>query len=248
MHRRSCRYHYPNHTAVKNILTSRYLLPVLGATALLASQAQAVIVFTYEAPGVQTTSVSGVLTEDFDDGSHAGSPIGTFSGGTIFNASQFGGAGGNTSYLFSGAGNPTTLTFDVDQNYVGFWWSAGDAENIVSFYDASNTLLATFTTANAFNSLSAAYFGNPNAPFLGQNGAQAYAYLNFTNTGGPSIHSVVFGGTNFEVDNISVTPQFVTPPSQVPDGGSTFMLLSIAALGGLGLRHLRSKRSEAPAA
>ena len=39
-----------------------------------------------------------------------------------------------------------TLTFATPARYVGFWWSAGSAGNRVRFYNASNTLIATFDT------------------------------------------------------------------------------------------------------
>ena len=57
-------------------------------------------------------------------------------------------SGGTPSVFVSG---PLTgvlaLSFATPVKYVGFWWSAGSPSDTVKFYDNTNTLIATFTTA-----------------------------------------------------------------------------------------------------
>ncbi|GAA6120048.1 hypothetical protein Acidovoranil_21510 [Acidovorax sp. FG27] len=117
-----------------------------------------------------------------------------------------------------------SITLTGDRRYVGFWWSAGDASNVIKFYDTSNHLLAEFTTASLVAVLSgngsitaidgrrypkASYFGNPNANQdtggARSNPAEPYGYINLLLQG----TSVRFGrievsGQNFELDNVAV--------------------------------------------
>ena len=62
----------------------------------------------------------------------------------VSSADNFGGAGGKGNYMTvdnskNDAVNPTTLTLTAPQRYFGFWWSAGDAKDVISFY-SGNTL------------------------------------------------------------------------------------------------------------
>ncbi len=213
---------------------SRSLL-CAASLAFIPSISKAALIFTFENAGVQTSSVSNITTEDFEGSFNN---IGTLTGGSINSADLFGGAGGTGHYLFAYRNDPATLVLTTDANYLGLWWSAGDAANDLSFYDANDNLLGEYSSS-ALSGLSNGYYGNPNANFLGQNSSEAYAYLNFTVTGGTApIHKVVFGGSNFEIDNISVTADRVTPPGNpvnVPDTGSTLALMagSLVGLGAL---------------
>jgi hypothetical protein len=206
----------------------------------LAASANAQLAFTIEAPGVQSTSVSGVLTESFDSlslGLWAGgsTSVGTFSaGGTVYATDQYGGANG--SQFMRPVPAPIMLTMPAPQNYFGVWWSAGDPLNFLEFFDGA-TSLGVYNVGSIIPFLSPAYYGNPNAP-LGRNTAEPYAYLNFTTTGTEHITSVKFSGANFEFDNVSITERKITPPGTVPgvpDGGSTLGLLAagIAAVAAL---------------
>ena len=119
------------------------------------------------APFVQGPPNSvGATVETFDTwtscSSLPSSAVGTFSGscdvhdGTSY---EWGGAqtssdtptvqpGGTPSNFVSGPlTGVLTLTFSAPAKYVGFWWSAGSPSDEVKFYDSSNTLIATFTTA-----------------------------------------------------------------------------------------------------
>lgn len=205
---------------------------VLGAGLLgLALSANAQLAFTIEGPGVQSTSVSGVLTENFDSlplGPWAGgsTSVGAFSGGgTVYAFDQYGGA--NNSQFMRPVPAPIMLTMPAPQNYFGVWWSAGDPVNFLEFFDGA-TSLGVYNVGSIIPFLNSSYYGNPNAP-AGRNTAEPYAYLNFTTTGTERITSVKFSGANFEFDNVSITERRITPPGTVPgvpDGGSTVGLLA----------------------
>jgi PEP-CTERM motif len=212
--------------------------PALSAAALLLAigaetRARAGLIVSVDNPGVQSSTVAGATTETFD-----GSSPGTYSSlntavGTVTSASGgkfaivqadiFGGAGGSGNYFSvgaqSGSAAPATLTLNGPQAYFGFWWSAGDFLNQVSFY-SGNQLLGSFNTQFVFNALESLpngsqYFDNPNN---GGAPGQAFAYMNFIGTNGTTITSVVFensGSTasGFESDNWSISP---TAPNPIP--------------------------------
>jgi hypothetical protein len=199
---------------------------------LLAPSLQADTISVYlSAPDLQSTFVTGATTETWDEAT-----AGTYQtyAGTIGNygvtgqdsfviqaADQFGGANGSQYMTFgaqSGNANPVQLTLTSPATYFGFWWSAGDANNGISFYDGS-TLVGRFSTSTILSLLqapsvtavdgavyqSSTYFGNPNN---GQDGGEHFAYVNFLDTGG-NITSIVFDnsgatGSGFESDNHSV--------------------------------------------
>lgn len=227
------------------VLTITTMLSVLGVT---VNSAHSAIIFTYGDPGVQTSSATSIFTEDFNVTPSVISPYvstaisGKYSIADIRAADQYGGAGGTTPYLVNFAPNITTLTLDEAQAYFGMWWSAGDDANLLEFYSGS-TLLASYTTATILSILPPPYFGNPNPAFLGQNGTQAYAYINFFGTDGTTFDKVVIGGSNFESDNHSVSvveqdptgtpvdPPVPAPPLSVPEPTSVLGLLAISALG-----------------
>jgi hypothetical protein len=187
---------------------------VAGFSTLSAS-----IIITAEAPGVQATTMPGTITEDFDSltpgplGAFV-SPIGTYSSGAeVVGPNEFGGAD-QTNYVAVGAQSGTTsytLTFDSPQSYFGLYWSAGDANNELEFFDGG-TMVGDFTTATALGPLSSAYLGNPNN---GDDSGEKFAFLNFNSTS-PSTDftSVEFIndslGTGFESDNhtiLAATPE-----------------------------------------
>lgn len=220
----------------------RSALYLSACAALAFIPAQAALVFTIEAPGVQQSSVPGVTTENFDDGNLT-SAIGTYTGGSVFGADVYGGAGGTGSYLFATSGNPSTLTFSTPQSYFGVWWSAGDAGNSLKVYNQNDVLIGDYVVGSIIPLLSAAYYGNPNG---GGNAGEPYAYLNFTANGTDFISKVVFGGSNFESDNHSVTEERITPPGKppgasVPDSGSTLAMAGFVFLGLGGIRRLLRK-------
>ncbi len=207
------------------------------------------IQFYIAAPGSETSayqSVVGASTENFNslptgnDTTAYSSSIGTFQFSpttplNVSTADQFGGAAGTGKYIAlgsqSGTTAPVTINLTTAANYLGFWWSAGDANNGISFYDG-NTLLYRFsasqitsfltptsgttTAANGTVYNNSSYYGNPNAAFLGQNSSEAYAYIDIVTTG-VTFDKIVLDnsgttGTGFESDNYTVYNGTVTLP------------------------------------
>lgn len=196
---------------------------------ILAMPSQAGLVFTIENPGVQASTVPGVVTENFNSyplGPFSGSiAVGTLSSGGVIRApDSYGGANATRYYSIDNVSS-ATLTLTSPQYYFGMWWPAGDAYNQLEFYDNS-TLLASYKVGDIIPHLSSAYYGNPNN---GQDPSEPFVYLDFTTTAGDAITSVHFintGPSGFEMDNFSVLGTPITPPGNgLPDGGSTAALL-----------------------
>ena len=222
-------------------------LIVCSLVAASAALLPASIIVSVEAPGVQSTTTPGVVTQDFNSfaaGPFAGGAtnVGTYSvGGQIVNPDAFGGSNA-TKYISVGAQSGTTsysLTFNGLQSYFGFYWPAIDALNSVTFYNGA-TLLATFTSANIESALvnPNAYLGNPNN---GQDRNEHFVYVNFNADLASRFDKIVFHDTNtstgFETDNHSIAGA-----SGVPEPNAYFLT-------GLGLAGLillsRAKRTKA---
>lgn len=187
-------------------------------------------------PKVQNTEIAGALVESFGTGaatSIAGGggswAVGSYSAttGSLSPADRYGGAGGVERYL-QVQGGPINVALTPGYEYVGFWWSAGDATNVITFYDNGGKELIRFTTAEILALLSgtgnitaidetpypkSAYFGNPNAPFQGQNAGEPYAYVNLIlNNSSVKFGSVKIEGGNFELDNLALAHPLASPP------------------------------------
>lgn len=199
----------------------------------MTTPALAVVPFTVslpsEVPGLQesTSGFFQVGVERFDDlaaganrtfaSDFGGSAIfsGTYTGVGVSDANQFGGAEGTGRF----ANAPTNATYTLDLTstepqgvtYFGFWLSALDGNNSISFYQGGSELF-TFDAATArtfINSLpdNTAYFGNPNSQFAGQNSSEPYAFLNFYARAGTQFDRVVFNqgpSGGLESDNHTV--------------------------------------------
>jgi outer membrane autotransporter protein len=195
----------------------------------------------YGAAGVEVENFNrlplGVQTFNFNNDP----AIGSYSPGLIRPPDQFGGAGGNTRYLtvntalgVAGAPSSTTVTFVNPQRYFGLWWSAGDPNNVLQFFSGS-TLLQTFRTSDVTNFIAnsptltaaqkAAYRGNPNPQFRGQNSGEDYAFLNFF--AGPTNPNVTFDRvvlsnsltTGFESDNHTIAASYTDVTGmEIPPG------------------------------
>ncbi len=238
---------------------------VLGLAAV-AGPAEAGLVLSVEAPGVQASTVSGVTTETFNfnnTGNYTSlnTRVGTLTspGLAIDAANQYGGAatatltGGSNNYFAIGAESGQTtasLALNGPQSYFGFWWSAADPLNGVQLYSKGN-LLATLNTNVALAALNSSYLGNPNS---GADASEPFAYLNFTATGGTTFDQVVFNNANLstgvEADNFSVLKSATGVSGTLINNGLTFAVpepssLALATLGGaigLGAARLRRRR------
>lgn len=156
-----------------------------------------------------------------------GKLIGTYDQVYVRTADSYGGAidpssnGGRSNYLTVnpnlGGLSQTTLTFEEDQKYFGMWWSAGDTQNRLAFYDGDNNLVGNFDSNLLTQTIQqmpiasqAVYKGNPlTSPK--QNTGEYYAYVNFFTTGTSTIKKVVFSNavsTGFESDNHSVATSY----------------------------------------
>jgi hypothetical protein len=223
----------------------------MGACLLLPVTARAGLILSVEAPGVQTSQVAGVTTENFESialGQYVtlGTAVGNFNavvpGLKIIAADQFGGAGGAGQYFVVGlVGGTTQADLDLggQKAYVGMWLSALDPTNIIELY-SGGSLVASYNAATVHSFLPASYNGNPNPPFLGQDSNEPFAYLNFIGTGGTTFDTVRFKNAStsgLEIDNISVrTAEVQAPlPGTIVDGGVTAVPLPSAILGGLPL-------------
>ncbi|MEN9753093.1 MAG: hypothetical protein RL670_784, partial [Actinomycetota bacterium] len=170
---------------------------------------------SYAAAGVMTTDLTSasMTTETFDGaefslGSLSGgmASIGTINGTYYMqDANIFGGSGGTGKFPTpTGAGMTVNLT--TEQKYLGFWWSAGSADNHVEFLDANDHIVACFDAVDLVNTLGAAanygdYLGNPvNRSWAA---AEPFAFVHLRlPTGFAKVH---FYGAGFELDSISVS-------------------------------------------
>jgi hypothetical protein len=192
--------------------------------ALLATMASAGgVTAGVEAPGAQSTStpLSGQQVATFDGfngyiggGTNifAGQPIsGTIVEGGGFNtwgANVYGGAGGTGQYAT--VYNTTSIKLSAAVTYAGLWASAIDGDfatttgNSVALYSGAN-LLGSFALKPLLAGASNAYYGNPNAPWQGQDSWEPFAFFGFTSaTAFDRIDIIQNGGGGFELDNITI--------------------------------------------
>jgi hypothetical protein len=231
------------------------------------------------APGVQSSSQagnSGAETETFDslpqgnETTPYASSIGTFqfsttAQGAILAADQYGGANGTQYMAFgaqSGTSAPITINLNGSYNYFGFWFSAGDSNNGITFY-SNGTEFARFSTANILSLLSgstvtalngstynsSAYYGNPNG--TNEDSGEPFTYVEIVTTG-TTFDTVVLDNsgttaTGFESDNDTVyfgsvavptSDVFVSILTVVPEPSHYTMLLGAVILFLVGARSL----------
>jgi hypothetical protein len=258
-------------------VVSRRLLTIAVAAVGLAFAKQAIagpFNVTYEAAGVQNTtgtfSYSGV--ENFDEqatgtgqsfttnyattAASAYQVTGSYSGVQINTADQYGGAGGTGNYATTFSSTGYTLNLSSTNtatgqaapiNYFGFWLSALDAGNVVSFY-SGNALVYSFAPpqVQALLNNNTDYRGNPNAPYKGDDYGENYVFLNFYDTVG-SFDRIVFSqtqGGGYESDNQTVGYFLTETGTAVPEP-ATIALLGIGVAGLLWLRRRSPARAAA---
>ncbi len=179
------------------VLTAAAIAAPIPANAVVPFEVR----FESEAPGMQTTTATfntgGVETFDaLSRGNQArystdfgtgGKISGTYQNLRVNAADQFGGAGGNgkNAVTFNATGYSLDLssTEKGGVNYFGYWLSALDAGNIVSFYRGGK-LLFNFNPSDVRDALNltpnpAAYYGNPNRAFAGRKRSEPYVFVNF---------------------------------------------------------------------
>lgn len=233
----------------------------LGATAGAASGQEPVVqrstaqpgVSLYlSAPDVQGSDAPGAVMETFNGSPIADPQLGTWNVSTVGgvsgtfnwnNADVFGGAtstsgapstgGSGSKYASVRPGAPVTVQLPGPQRFLGFWWSAGDASNRVTFYNGETevavfttntitTLLSnpTVTTVGGATVNSADYFGNP---VNGGAAGEFFSYLNVVGENGVAFDRLVLSqqgsGGGFELDNIVRSTALVTPSTNMVPGG-----------------------------
>ncbi len=225
----------------------------------------------YEAPGVEnsTATFSTVGVETFDTlsaGSYSSISAtfgntgitGVYTGpkGVQINpADQYGGAGGTGNYAVAFNANPYTLTLNTQVNYFGYWLSALDSGNVVTFYNNGVQVgQATPDQVSAVTKLNSAYYGNPNSgKFQGQNSGQPYAFINFYDTTG-TFNEVRFSESpaagGYESDNQTVglftkmSTASAAVEAPIPLLGASPVALAVVAAGFVAMR----RRGAAPIA
>ncbi len=243
-----------------------------AALVLFAGAAQAAnFSVTLEAPGVQnsTANFASKGVETFDslakggnqtfstDYGTGGAVTGVYSGVDIRSASKYGGAGGSGNFASTTGGKSYSVSLSTTNpngiNYFGFSLSALDAGNSLAFYKG-NTLVFSFTPTSMLSMISgnSAYFGNPNAAFLGQDKKEAFGFVNFFDTAG-TFDKIVFSETpkvgEYESDNQTVgffTQQSGTqvesvPVPSVPEPATWAMM--VVGFGGVGAAMRTSLRN-----
>lgn len=239
----------------------RKLLLVIGLKIFLLMEisfAQSTLVTISENPEQQSSSLSGVSEFSFDNLSIGNQSnvtwdgVGSFDNLLVENGyfgfgsydestglnSQFNWVGwpgwrGNDSLVSS-----TTLTLEQESSYFGLYWSAGDGDDLLRFYNDEN-LVAEFSTQSIIDSasLTLGHYGDPNHPNpwnpnLNYNNIEPYAFINFYGDENTSWDSVVLtqtsdGGSGFETDNLSVrTNAFDTSSDDVNSIGSVIAEVS----------------------
>ncbi|QJE94308.1 PEP-CTERM sorting domain-containing protein [Luteolibacter luteus] len=247
-----------------------HYLPLAALLFSLSPAKSAVVVSYAETPGQYNSTLEHTSVYNFDDRatgnySNVTTGIGTYDTLTINPVDQYGGAGdpNGSQYAVQGANGPgaTTLTLDIDAGYFGLWWSAGDNQNVLEFYNDTD-LVARFTTQTLLTAITAAggYQGNPaSGTYHGNNSSEPYAFVNFFGVGDTTWNRIVFtntSGSGFESDNHTIreltwggyTPEIGQPLPGITVAqveGNTVTVVpepAAAALGAFGMLGLLIRR------
>lgn len=234
-----------------------------AAAVLVATPASAVARLSFEAPGVQNTTqtLAIVGVEGFDTRQRGSDRTFTTDFGTggliraiyrdirVDGPNVFGSAGGvgNHAVTFQADGGYEVVFTHTPReglSYFGYWLSALDGQNRLSFYKG-NTLIETITPgsirADLRNCPTSAWCGNPTAPFLGQVRHEMFAFVNIFMPEGTTFDRIRFyqaGGGGYESDNHTVG--FVNMPT-VPEPASWALLITGFGLVGLVARRRRTE-------
>jgi hypothetical protein len=244
--------------------------------AAFASPAPFTVRWESEVPGSQFTTATftaGGAVETFNEqlaepgvrqsfaGNFGPGYSGNYRGVQILPADQYGGSGGVGNYAVA-LNSGSTYSLDFSQStdpvtYFGYWLSALDAGNRVSFFGPHNKLLFTFTPQDVINSINAQpnasdYYGNPNGNFLGQDSGEPFVFVDFFADPGVTFSKVVFNEVNFgggyESDNHTVgewltqgTGTLVTiTPAPAPEPAAWALMIAGFGLIGAAMRRRSS--------
>ncbi len=202
----------------------------------------------FASKGIETFDALGLGSQSFSTDFDTGSIItGSYSGVQIVGANQYGGAGGTGNFASTSSTTGFALSLATSDpagiNYFGFWLSALDNGNNLTFSRAGIDVF-TFSSADvlALVSTMPAYFGNPDGPFQGATGDQAYVFLNFFDTDG-TFDKVSFSENpeigGYESDNHTVgvfTRESGTPVNAVPEPASWALMIAGFGLAGAIMR------------
>ncbi len=166
-------------------------------TCLLAANSAQAFTVTIEAPTIQSTQLTNDLfTVNFNDqtlgevGFNLTNNDTTYTYGSdlrIDNHNQWGGAN-ESKFITNAAGQGSyTVAINQDQKYFGFWWSAGDSYNKITFKNDGEEV-AVFRTSDLVDFINSSgisntleYYGNPNSSYVNFNGGhknEPYAFVN----------------------------------------------------------------------
>jgi hypothetical protein len=256
-------------------ITSSIAIFALSLLGLHNAAAQTLMAYI-ESPDSQTSTFAGVTgaeTETFDtdtlgdQSAFLPTAVGTFefsptAQGDILVADQYGGANGTQYMSFgaqSGTSAPITIVLNKPANTLGFWFSAGDANNGITLY-SGGTQFARFSTADIISLLSgstvtslsgsvyasSAYLGNPNG--ANEDSGEPFAYVQIIASS--TFDTIVLDnsgttGTGFETDNFTVASGTFTAPgtdvfvgtfAAVPEPSHYAILMGLCVLALVSLR------------
>jgi hypothetical protein len=194
--------------------------------AALTQASQAGVIITYaEDPTANLSSLSGTQVFNFNTTATGKSSdvswkgVGSFDQLFVKNTDAYGGAADvlnpkGSRYSLQGAGSgvlASTLKLDTESSYFGMWWSAGDAKNVLEFYNG-DTLMGRFTTASLMDPLPGSYDGNPLDRSI--NRGEPYGFINFFADEKTSWDRIVLtneGSSGFESDNYTTRVEAWNP-------------------------------------
>ena len=183
------------------------------------------IIVSIEAPEIQTTQLpetSDYHVVDFDSQNVGTDGFSETNGTTTYtyssdleikNANQWGGAGGSKFITQEVLESIRSYTINVneDQKYFGFWWSAGDPYNKITF-KKDGVAVAEFKTQDLVNFINSSdvtntdsFYGNPAFEGSGGHENEPFSFVNIFFKQGSYDEIVVAtltaGGSAFESDN-----------------------------------------------